>query len=62
MPDGVDVPLASISAHDSVWDIHRLQSAYVGEIYALNSEFERYSDRIEQCSGFLKSDLMKITA
>ena len=54
MPDGVDVPLASISAHDSVWDIHRLQSAYVGEIYALNSEFERYSDRIEQCSGFLK--------
>ena len=54
MPDGVDVPLASISAHDSVWDTHRLQSAYVGDIYALNAEFERYSDRIEQCSGFLK--------
>lgn len=54
MPAGVDVSLASISAHDSVWDTHRLQSAYVGDIYALNAEFERYSDRIEQCSGFLK--------
>ena len=54
MPEGVDVPLASISDRDSVWDTHRLHSAHVSDIYALNAEFERYSERIEECSGYLK--------
>lgn len=57
MPEGVDVPLASISERDSVWDIHRLHSAHVSDIYALNAEFERYSERIEECSGYLKFGL-----
>ncbi|MGP9669523.1 MULTISPECIES: protein rep [unclassified Psychrobacter] len=54
LPEGVDVSLASLSARDSVWDTHRLHTSYVSKIYALNSEFERYSERMDECSGFLK--------
>lgn len=54
LPDGVDVPLASISARDGVWDRHRVDALYVQKMYALECEFGRYSDRIEQCSGWLK--------
>lgn len=54
LPDGVDVPLASISARDSVWDSHRVDTYYVEQMYALESEFERYSERMGGCSGWLK--------
>ena len=54
LPDGVDVPLASISARDGVWDRHRVDALYVQKMYALECEFGRYSERIENCSGWLK--------
>ena len=52
-PNGVDLPLAKISEHDKVWDTHRNQTDKVSKIYALSSEFERYSERLGACSGFL---------
>lgn len=54
LPDGVDVPLTSISDRDSVWDSHRVDTLIVQEMYALESEFERYSERMGDCSGWLK--------
>ena len=54
LPDGVDVPLASISARDSVWDKHRLDTLIIQEMYAIECEFERYSERMTDCSGWLK--------
>ena len=36
---------AKISEHDKVWDTHRNQTDKVSKIYALSSEFERYSER-----------------
>ena len=46
-------PFAKISEHDKVWDTHRNQTDKVSKIYALSSEFERYSERLGACSGFL---------
>ena len=54
LPEGVDVSLASISARDSVWDKHRLDTLIIQEMYAIECEFERYSDRLDGCSGWLK--------
>ena len=54
LPDDVDVPLASISERDSVWDSHRVDTDAMGKIYGLEAEFERYSERMENCSGWLK--------
>ena len=54
LPDGVDMPLASISARDSVWDKHRLDTLIIQEMYAIEREFERYSERMTDCSGWLK--------
>ena len=54
LPDGVDVPLTSISDRDSVWDSHRVDTLIVQEMYALEGEFERYSERMTDCSGWLK--------
>ncbi len=54
LPDGIDMPLASISARDSVWDSHRTDTLIIQQMYALESEFERYSERITDCSGWLK--------
>lgn len=53
-PEGADVPLASISARDSVWDTHRLQTQIVEAMYAYEAEFERYGERLNDCSGWLK--------
>lgn len=53
-PADVDVPLATVSKRDSVWDTHRNATADVSDIYALNSDFERYSVRMNDCSGYLK--------
>lgn len=54
LPDDVDVPLSLISARDSVWDTHRLHTSAVQVLYGLNDEFERYSERLASCSGYLK--------
>jgi plasmid rolling circle replication initiator protein Rep len=54
LPDGVDVPLSSISARDSVWDSHRLDTLIIQQMYAIEGEFERYSERLDGCSGWLK--------
>ena len=54
LPDGVDVSLASVSARDSVWDKHRLDTLIIQEMYAIECEFERYSERMTDCSGWLK--------
>ena len=53
-PDDVDISLSTVSKRDSVWDAHRNDTATVGDIYALNAQFERYSERMDACSGYLK--------
>lgn len=53
-PQDVDLPLATVSKRDSVWDTHRNDTSTVGDIYALNADFERYSTRMGDCSGYLK--------
>ena len=52
-PDDVDISLSTVSKRDSVWDTHRNDTATVGDIYALNAQFERYSERMGDCSGYL---------
>ena len=54
LPDGVDMPLASISSRDSVWDTHRTDTLIVEAMYSYEGEFERYSERLAGCSGWLK--------
>lgn len=59
-PADVDIPLATVSNRDSVWDSHRNDTATVGDIYALNADFERYSLRMSDCSGYLKFGIGEI--
>lgn len=59
IPEGVEVALSSVSERDSVWDAHRTHSAMVDMVYSYNSEFERYSERISDCSGYLKFGIGK---
>ena len=59
IPEGVEVTLSSVSERDSVWDAHRTHSAMVDMVYSYNSEFERYSERISDCSGYLKFGIGK---
>lgn len=54
LPDGIDVPLASVSARDSVWDSHRVDTLIIQKMYTIESEFERYGERLDNCSGWLK--------
>lgn len=53
-PSDCHVGLAEVSKRDSVWDTHRNDTADVSDIYALTDEFERYGERMEFCSGWLK--------
>lgn len=53
-PEGVDINLEFVSARDSVWDIHRSDTLIVETMYAYKGEFERLSDRLGGCSGWLK--------
>lgn len=52
-PEGVDLRLSDLSKRDSLWDTQRAKTSVVGEIYAMNSEFTRYGERMNDCSGFL---------
>lgn len=51
--DDTDLPLAAISDKDSVWDTQRYRTELVGDIYSYNAEFERYAERMADCSTFL---------
>lgn len=51
--DDTDLPLAAISDKDSVWDKQRHRTELVGDIYSYNAEFERYAERMADCSTFL---------
>ncbi len=48
-----ELPLSDVSSKDSIWDEQRTKTATVGDIYAYNAEFERYSERMSDCSTFL---------
>ena len=49
-PDG----LADYSRRDRVWDVHRSQAQDVEAIYASAGRYERYAQRMHQCSGELR--------
>lgn len=51
--DDTDLPLAAISDKDSIWDAQRYRTELVGDIYSYNAEFERYAERMTDCSTFL---------
>lgn len=46
LPEGVDVSLASVSARDSVWDSHRVDTLIIQQMYTIESEFERYGEQV----------------
>lgn len=49
-----DLPLSSYSARDKPWDTHRSNAQDVQRIYGAAVEFERYAERIAECSGVLR--------
>lgn len=51
--DGVDLPLATLSPKDKVWDNHRTQTHKVAQIYANDPQFERYAERMGDCASLL---------
>lgn len=52
--DDTDLPLAAISEKDSIWDKQRHRTEQVSDIYSYNAEFERYAERMNECSVFLE--------
>lgn len=52
-----DVGLTDLSPKDKPWDMHRLAAALISDNY-LKSGFERYSERIKQCSTLLEFALV----
>lgn len=51
--DDVELPLSDISKKDSLWDTQRHKTEQVGDIYGYNAEFDRYYERMTDCSTFL---------
>lgn len=51
--DATEVSLADVSDKDSVWDAQRYKTEVVGNIYGYNLDFERYAERMTDCSTFL---------
>lgn len=51
--DDTELALSAISDKDSVWDKQRHRTELVGDIYSYNAEFERYAERMTDCSTFL---------
>jgi plasmid rolling circle replication initiator protein Rep len=45
--------LSDMSPKDKPWDIRRAETDAVQTIYAQSQEFERYAQRMEECSGLL---------
>ena len=62
--DDTDLPLAAISEKDSIWDKQRHRTEQVSDIYSYNAEFERYAERMNECSVFLEygfiNDVLKL--
>ena len=54
VPSSKDTPLTDYSARDKPWDIHRSEAQDVQAIYERAEEFERYAERISDCSGVLR--------
>ena len=52
-PEGVEIALSDVSNKDTVWDTQRHKTATVGDIYSYNAEFERYHERMSDCSTWL---------
>ena len=52
-PEGVEIALSDVSDKDSLWDSQRAKTATVGDIYSYNAEFERYYERMSDCSTWL---------
>lgn len=52
--DDEELSLADVSDKDSIWDEQRYKSEQVGDIYGYNAEFERYAERMNECSVFLE--------
>lgn len=52
-----EVGLTDVSPKDKPWDIHRLAAALISDSY-LQSGFDRYSERIKQCSTLLEFALV----
>lgn len=46
--------LTDYSGRDKPWDVHRAQADDVAMLYAGNDEFERYAQRMAECSGMLR--------
>lgn len=51
--EGVEIALSDISDKDTIWDSQRTKTATVGDIYSYNAEFERYHERMSDCSTWL---------
>ncbi|WP_198337126.1 protein rep [Psychrobacter celer] len=51
--DGTELPLSEVSKKDSIWDAQRHRTEQVGDIYGYEPEFERYHERMTDCSTFL---------
>lgn len=47
-----DLYLTEVSPRDKPWDVHRAESQEVGQLYR-DGEYNRYADRIEECSQWL---------
>lgn len=56
-PDDVDIPLASVSKRDLVWDTHRNDTDDVSAIYATDVEFIKYHERMKACSTYLEFNI-----
>lgn len=52
-PEGVEIALSDVSDKDTIWDTQRHKTATVGDIYSYNAEFERYYERMSDCSTWL---------
>lgn len=53
LPEGVEIGLSEISEKDKKWDYHRSDTQTVGQIFGYNPDFERWSERMAECSTFL---------
>lgn len=48
-----DAALSEMSERDKPWDSHRKDAQELENIYSSAREFERYAERVHQCSGLL---------
>lgn len=65
LPKGVEIGLSEISEKDKKWDYHRSDTQTVSEIFSYSSEFQRWHERMNDCSTFLlfkqENDAIKLS-